>query len=166
MGFHPNHLKLTRETFLNSYYMCCWCPVLSELCWLANGNSLKAWIQLLVAKPETWAKLCTEAWVNRRRGQRVALFSLLLLLLTWAQMSLCYIDKGNSKSHSEITGLLSEPFQDRRHPHPPVCRVVWSVLPRWVDTVLSAEPIVSRSFQHRVGAPVAVSFPSLDMFGF
>lgn len=117
--------------------MCCWCPLLSELCWLANSSSLKAWIQLLVAKPDTWAKLCTVVWVNRR-GQRVALFSLLLLLLTWAQMSFCHIDKGNLKSHSEITGLLSELFQDRRHPPPPpVCRVVWSVLPRWVDTAIS-----------------------------
>lgn len=45
-------------------------------------QSLKAWIQLLVAKPQTWAKLCRVGWVNRRKRWTVVVVNNLPLLRT------------------------------------------------------------------------------------
>ena len=59
-------------------HMCHWCPVLSELHTRIPTSkwqqSLKAWIQLLVAKPQAWAQLCRVGWVNVRERWAAGVF--------------------------------------------------------------------------------------------
>lgn len=107
--------------------MCCLCPWTARvICLLANGNR--------VLRPESNYSLQSHRrglsfarWLESTRGEGRELllffsffsFSLLLLLLTWVQMSVLYWQRQFKKVTLRLSGCC-QPFQIRRHPHPPL----------------------------------------------